>query len=591
MANIVTRKGLKVLDSTNLQGSAGDSINDNHYTLGDWNELNAKLNEDNTFTENQTIPTIQLDASAGAPAHSEGVIFYDNVEKTLAVYNNQSDVTLQLGQELYIRANNNTGVDIANGAAVYISGALTGNPTVGLAQSNSASTSQVVAIATHLVVDGTVGFFTTFGKVNDLNTSSFTEGEALYLSSSSAGTLTKTAPSAPNFVVQVATVVKTDISAGSILVHIGDTSIVGTVVINDLDINENLDISGDISVGGVIDFNGQYSSVTASGIDVTHTFMGISGESGPVEITGDPSISAGLNGQLLYLKGNDDTNTVQINNNGGVKLQGTAVLGDHDFITLVYDVEHGHWNEISRNFAAVEKAWTFTSFGLAAGTDYVGGFYVLNSGNSDFGTPQTLGNANVSYAAHAFIVTGAETTNALTIRVSGTSITDAGARTTSDTQDIVIPGSTAANSYYETSKKWLGQVTLTYISGDGKQCNWGYAKYWDNNNNDFRVEGLEATWVGNATDANPNISLIHHKTTGWTYNVGSEPTPPTAIADMITDHVTETRVESGIPGAWKRSNLLTTVSGSASEGTIFQIDTNSANTFSLCNLMVRIRPA
>ena len=173
---------------------------------------------------------------------------------------------------------------------------------------------------------------------------------------------------------------------------------------------------------------------------------------------------------------------------------------------------------------------------------------------------------------------GATTVNELTLTVTGTSINDSATRTTSDTQNIVIPSGTSADAYYETSKKWIGQVTVTVASGTAKTCDFGFSKYWDNNNSDFTIEGLEVTWLGGANDTAPDIQLVHHKSTGWTYT-GSGATSPTALASMATDHVTEKQVVNNEDGAWKRSNLNTTVNGSGNEGILWAVTTTANKAF------------
>jgi hypothetical protein len=269
---------------------------------------------------------------------------------------------------------------------------------------------------------------------------------------------------------------------------------------------------------------------------------------------------------------------------------GSFILRDHDHIVFVYDAAESEWIEISRNALASEKAWGFVSQVAGSGTNYFGGFYIFNSGNSDFTATQTLGVANASYAAHLFLLLGADTDDDLTIRVSGTSIDDEGNRTGSDTQDIVFTHPATANDYAETPKKWIGQVSIDHISGTAKQCNWGFSKYWDNQNSDFIVTGLEATWRGGANDADPDLQLIHHKATGWTYNAGSTPTPPTPLASMKTDHTPEHLVRNNVPGAWKRTDLNAEVNGGDGEGTIIAMVTNNNKTFEMGNFLLRIRP-
>ena len=146
----------------------------------------------------------------------------------------------------------------------------------------------------------------------------------------------------------------------------------------------------------------------------------------------------------------------------------------------------------------------------------------------------------------------------------------------------------AAGAYYETSKKWLGQVSAVVNSGPDLLCNYGWAKYWDYSNTDFTVSGLEATWLGGANDTGADISLLHHTATGWTYNAGSEPTPPTAIASMATDYVTENDVKNNEQGAWKRTNLSTAVTGSGSEGVIVEVVTTANKAFELGTFQLTI---
>jgi hypothetical protein len=235
------------------------------------------------------------------------------------------------------------------------------------------------------------------------------------------------------------------------------------------------------------------------------------------------------------------------------------------------------------------RSWAFKSRVNASGTNYIGGFYIFGASANDFNPSIPLGTANLSYAAHVLLVqaAGGGGGTDTTIRVTGTSITDLGVRTLSDTEDIIVDDAGAAGTYYETAKKFIGQVTIAKISGPDLLCNYGWCKYWDNANSDFNVTGVEATWLGGANDSTPNISLLHHKAEGWTYNAGGPPTPPAAIASMNGDHVTEIQVATNVEGAWKRVNLDTDVDGSGSEGTIIQIDTSVNRAFDIGTVVLR----
>ncbi len=241
---------------------------------------------------------------------------------------------------------------------------------------------------------------------------------------------------------------------------------------------------------------------------------------------------------------------------------------------------------------ASEKTWAFMSRDASSGTNYIGGFYRFGATDNDFNPSITFGTANVSYAAHFFLVQAAGASGGVdtVIRVTGTTIDDQGVRTAAVDVDITVDDAGAAGTYYETTQKWIGQITIAKQSGPDLLCNYGFAKYWDNNNTDFKVTGVEATWLGAKNDAAPDIQLHHHKATGWTYNAGSEPDPPTEIASMSTDHNTEIQIATAQEGAWKRDNLSTDIMGSASEGTIIELTTTTNRTYAIGNFLVRITP-
>lgn len=353
---------------------------------------------------------------------------------------------------------------------------------------------------------------------------------------------------------------------------------------------------GDSTLDGITNFTpDSINNITAGGgITPAKTIVPIQGSGGAVDITAVPQIAAGTNGDLLILEGRSDSNHVTLENGDGVHIHAsTAQFGNKDMMLMHYNGTDAEWHEIANNFPVTGKSFPFASAIGSSGTFYArGGYYIFGSSDSDFIVPATLGNANLAYGAHVLVVQAAGASGGVdtVVRVSGTSITDAAVRTAADTQDLTIDDAGAAGTYYETTKKWIGQVTITHISGPGILCNYGFCKYWDNNNSNFRVVGLEATWFGGANDANPNISLIHHSPAGWTYNAGSEPTPPAPFADMQTDYNTEYQVGNNIEGAWKRADLSTSVNGSGVEGTIVEITTTANKTFESGGFILMTRP-
>ena len=166
-----------------------------------------------------SIPSITLAGQSTPPAHAEGLFYYDSVQHAFVMYLDESDVAQTVGQETFARVYNNTGVDIANGSVVYIDGAFSGRPKIALAKANAFMTSRFIGLATHSIEKGTYGYVTVLGIVNGLNTNAFNAGDVVYLSPTTAGTITATKPSGENYVCEVGTVLVKSATVGSVYVN------------------------------------------------------------------------------------------------------------------------------------------------------------------------------------------------------------------------------------------------------------------------------------------------------------------------------------------------------------------------------------
>ena len=143
---------------------------------------------------NQVLFNTGLDS----PAYQEALLFYDDNNKTLGFYNDESDSTLQIGQEVWVRGKNVTGDIITNGQVIYISGDDGTNLEFSLAQSNSQDTAlPTLAFATHDIEPGTIGIGTRIGTIRDINTSGFASGALIWLDAETPGAVTTTEPFFP----------------------------------------------------------------------------------------------------------------------------------------------------------------------------------------------------------------------------------------------------------------------------------------------------------------------------------------------------------------------------------------------------------
>jgi hypothetical protein len=91
--------------------------------------------------------------------------------------------------------------------------------------------------------------------------------------------------------------------------------------------------------------------VAGTGITVTNTIMKVQGSGGAVDITANPQIVAGVDGQIVIIKGSSDSNTVLLENGTGLILESASsmTLGNLDTIRLIYDQSSSSWIELSRS--------------------------------------------------------------------------------------------------------------------------------------------------------------------------------------------------------------------------------------------------
>jgi len=116
---------------------------------------------------------------------------------------------------------NTTGATLTKGTAVYISGATGQIPTVSKALAISDVTSaQTLGLITADLANNSNGFVTIIGLVANLDTSAYTDGQQLYLSPITAGTLTATKPYAPQHLVYMAVVAHAHPTQGKLLVKV-----------------------------------------------------------------------------------------------------------------------------------------------------------------------------------------------------------------------------------------------------------------------------------------------------------------------------------------------------------------------------------
>jgi len=231
------------IDNTVLQ--SGDNIsllnNDAGYLTAESDTLQT-VTDRGSNTTNSIFTSGNVTATSGyfdtfdmtllgdgsQPPHLEGRLFYDSENHTITMFNDEPDVSLQIGQELYIRVRNETPDDIPNGSVVRLDGSH-GNaaPTIVLASADSEENSQVAGFATHTIESNSFGYISTFGLVRGVDTNGgMNDGDELFLSVTS-GEYVNADPGIPYYSVSLGRVVVSHESNGSIFVNIGKRKLSG----------------------------------------------------------------------------------------------------------------------------------------------------------------------------------------------------------------------------------------------------------------------------------------------------------------------------------------------------------------------------
>ncbi len=133
-------------------------------------------------------------------------------------------VVQQVGFETYMRVKNDTGSQINNGEVVGFVGVNGEIKVAPYIANNTANELYFVGVATHDMPDQDIGPITVYGKVRGIDTTgpgaeTWSVGDILYASPTTAGLLTNVRPTAPNGVIVIAAVLTVDATNGEIMVR------------------------------------------------------------------------------------------------------------------------------------------------------------------------------------------------------------------------------------------------------------------------------------------------------------------------------------------------------------------------------------
>jgi len=233
-----------IANSKVLTSGTGVDVNGVVYATGGFDAGSDIDMNSNNINE---VKTLDFTPQPSLPSHNEGTMFYDDDLKVFTLYNDQSDVALQIGEEQWVRGKNNEASPITDGEVVYIEDVEIGPPVLPLFKLGQALTGvagKTFAMVTQSsIAANAVGIFTTFGTVRGLDTTAtglepgaetWVKGDELWLSTTVAGGLTNVKPtSTGERVVRIGWLFRSHATEGQIFVNIKAVPAAAGVLIDD----------------------------------------------------------------------------------------------------------------------------------------------------------------------------------------------------------------------------------------------------------------------------------------------------------------------------------------------------------------------
>jgi len=436
----------------------------------------------------QTNPTINTPTLSGAtvdgtapylnytpttaPTYVEGRVFYDSTAKTLNYYNDNSQMSVNIGQEQIVRVRNQTGSTIADGTVVYVNGATGNTPTIAKAIATSFSTADIIGVTTTDIANNGFGYVTINGLVNGLDTSAFAEGDAVFLSATTAGAYTTTEPTRPNYSIQVGVVLRANPSNGTLLVSVQIVScetqhIVGTVAVDQGGTGQTSYTNGQLLIGNTTGNTLTKSTLTAgTGVSVTNGTGSITlANTGVTSAVAGTGISVSSATGAVTVTNSAPDQTVVLTAGTGISTSGTY---PNFTITNTAPSSGGTVTSVTGTAPIVSSGGNTPAISIPAATGSVNGYLT----STDWTTFNNKGSGTVTAvsvaSANGFTGTSSGgATPALTLATSitgmlkgnGTAISAGTAGT-----DYVAPAT--ATSF--TAQQYFGNVALT----DGATISW-----------------------------------------------------------------------------------------------------------------------
>jgi hypothetical protein len=161
-------------------------------------------------------------------SHEEGRVYYDDVKKTLATYNEDVDITVLMNHNLITRVINNTASIITKGTPVYLAGVAAGIPEVAETDASATATVRAMGLVAGDLGIGEFGYVFGAGQLDGFDTSAFSVGDTVYVSET-VGELTATSPTIQ---FEVGTILISNATTGAISIKTGKRTFTTTDLVD-----------------------------------------------------------------------------------------------------------------------------------------------------------------------------------------------------------------------------------------------------------------------------------------------------------------------------------------------------------------------
>lgn len=212
----------------------------------------------NTLSVGHISPVdyIVFNTATTSAATVAGTIYFDNTEKALS-YNTSINqgVTVNLGQQNYLRVFNNSGLDIAKGKCVELLSSYGGLPAIQLAVNRHSNDKDVVGVSAEIIPNNSEGIVLTYGIISNITVTGASIGSLVYASDTNPGEF-KNALEFNTFPLTART------NSLGYIIQTGTTT--GKLFVNPINENNNLSLTdlqrnileGNVISTGVFSFSG-----------------------------------------------------------------------------------------------------------------------------------------------------------------------------------------------------------------------------------------------------------------------------------------------------------------------------------------------